>query len=48
MGLKAIRLLCLFLISGWLNAVVAQDLRAGADGYLLKDMEPEDMIAQLH
>jgi two-component system nitrate/nitrite response regulator NarL len=23
-------------------------LRAGADGYLLKDMEPEDMIKQLH
>ena len=27
---------------------VVNALRAGADGYLLKDMEPEDMIRQLH
>lgn len=27
---------------------VVSALRAGADGYLLKDMEPEDMITQLH
>lgn len=27
---------------------VVEALRAGADGYLLKDMEPEDMIKQLH
>ncbi|WP_372964449.1 two-component system response regulator NarL [Marinobacter sp.] len=27
---------------------VVSALRAGADGYLLKDMEPDDMIAQLH
>ena len=27
---------------------VVEALRAGADGYLLKDMEPEDMINQLH
>ena len=27
---------------------VVDALRAGADGYLLKDMEPEDMIQQLH
>ena len=27
---------------------VVSALRAGADGYLLKDMEPEDMIRQLH
>ena len=27
---------------------VVATLRAGADGYLLKDMEPEDMLARLH
>ncbi|MBC7193403.1 two-component system response regulator NarL [Marinobacter sp.] len=27
---------------------VVDALRAGADGYLLKDMEPEDMITRLH
>ena len=27
---------------------VRDAMRLGADGYLLKDMEPEDMIAQLH
>jgi len=27
---------------------VVEALRAGADGYLLKDMEPENMIKQLH
>ncbi|MEP1217073.1 MAG: two-component system response regulator NarL [Marinobacter sp.] len=27
---------------------VVSALRAGADGYLLKDMEPEDMMRQLH
>lgn len=37
----------MFTVSDQENDVVAA-LRAGADGYLLKDMEPEDMIAQLH
>jgi len=27
---------------------IVATLRAGADGYLLKDMEPEDMLARLH
>ena len=27
---------------------IVRTLRAGADGYLLKDMEPEDMLEQLH
>jgi two-component system nitrate/nitrite response regulator NarL len=27
---------------------IVATLRAGADGYLLKDMEPEDMLEQLH
>lgn len=27
---------------------VVATLRAGADGYILKDMEPEDMLQQLH
>ena len=27
---------------------VVSALRAGADGYLLKDMEPEDLVNQLH
>ncbi|NOX08183.1 MAG: two-component system response regulator NarL [Gammaproteobacteria bacterium] len=27
---------------------VVETLRAGADGYLLKDMEPEDMLQRLH
>lgn len=27
---------------------IVSALRAGADGYLLKDMEPEEMLAQLH
>ncbi|MCW9012357.1 MAG: two-component system response regulator NarL [Gammaproteobacteria bacterium] len=27
---------------------IVSTLRAGADGYLLKDMEPEDMLEQLH
>lgn len=27
---------------------IVSTLRAGADGYLLKDMEPEDMLARLH
>ncbi len=31
MGLKAIRLLCLFLISGWLGAAVAQDEAQGSE-----------------
>lgn len=37
----------MFTVSDQEDDVVAA-LRAGADGYLLKDMEPEDMIAQLH
>lgn len=36
----------IFTVSDHEDDVVAA-LRAGADGYLLKDMEPEDMIAQL-
>ena len=36
----------MFTVSDHEDDVVAA-LRAGADGYLLKDMEPEDMIAQL-
>lgn len=36
----------MFTVSDQEDDVVAA-LRAGADGYLLKDMEPEDMIAQL-
>jgi len=27
---------------------IVSTLRAGADGYILKDMEPEDMLAHLH
>jgi len=27
---------------------IVSTLRSGADGYLLKDMEPEEMLAQLH
>jgi two-component system nitrate/nitrite response regulator NarL len=37
----------MFTVSDHEEDVVAA-LRAGADGYLLKDMEPEDMIQQLH
>ena len=37
----------MFTVSDHEDDVVAA-LRAGADGYLLKDMEPEDMIKQLH
>lgn len=37
----------IFTVSDHEEDVVAA-LRAGADGYLLKDMEPEDMILQLH
>lgn len=37
----------IFTVSDHEDDVVAA-LRAGADGYLLKDMEPEDMIRQLH
>ena len=37
----------MFTVSDQEDDVVAA-LRAGADGYLLKDMEPEDMITQLH
>ena len=37
----------MFTVSDQEDDVVAA-LRAGADGYLLKDMEPEDMIKQLH
>ncbi|MGF2688476.1 two-component system response regulator NarL [Marinobacter sp. DUT-3] len=37
----------MFTVSDHEDDVVAA-LRAGADGYLLKDMEPEDMIQQLH
>lgn len=37
----------IFTVSDHEHDVVAA-LRAGADGYLLKDMEPEDMIRQLH
>jgi len=37
----------MFTVSDQEDDVVAA-LRAGADGYLLKDMEPEDMISQLH
>ena len=37
----------IFTVSDHEEDVVAA-LRAGADGYLLKDMEPEDMLAQLH
>ena len=36
----------MFTVSDYEDDVVAA-LRAGADGYLLKDMEPEDMIRQL-
>ena len=36
----------IFTVSDHEDDVVAA-LRAGADGYLLKDMEPEDMIAEL-
>ncbi|MAM00246.1 two-component system response regulator NarL [Hydrocarboniclastica marina] len=37
----------IFTVSDNEDDVVAA-LRAGADGYLLKDMEPEDMLARLH
>ncbi|WP_339804298.1 two-component system response regulator NarL [uncultured Marinobacter sp.] len=37
----------IFTVSDHEEDVVAA-LRAGADGYLLKDMEPEDMVLQLH
>src|SRR6056297_2896264 len=37
----------MFTVSDQEDDVVAA-LRAGADGYLLKDMEPDDMIQQLH
>src|SRR5690554_8098356 len=37
----------MFTVSDQEDDVVAA-LRAGADGYLLKDTEPDDMIAQLH
>ncbi len=37
----------MFTVSDHEDDVVAA-LRAGADGYLLKDMEPEDIIQQLH
>ncbi|NMT62051.1 two-component system response regulator NarL [Marinobacter orientalis] len=37
----------MFTVSDHEDDVVAA-LRAGADGYLLKDMEPDDMIQQLH
>ena len=37
----------MFTVSDQEDDVVAA-LRAGADGYLLKDMEPEDMVSQLH
>ncbi len=37
----------IFTVSDAEDDVVAA-LRAGADGYLLKDMEPEDLMAQLH
>ncbi|MFO7786331.1 MAG: two-component system response regulator NarL, partial [Halospina sp.] len=37
----------IFTVSDAEDDVVAA-LRAGADGYLLKDMEPEDLMSQLH
>ncbi|WP_404364720.1 two-component system response regulator NarL [Marinobacter sp.] len=37
----------IFTVSDHEDDVVAA-LRAGADGYLLKDMEPEDLLRQLH
>lgn len=37
----------IFTVSDHEDDVVAA-LRAGADGYLLKDMEPEDLLTQLH
>lgn len=37
----------IFTVSDHEEDVIAA-LRAGADGYLLKDMEPEDMLRQLH
>ncbi len=37
----------IFTVSDHEDDVVAA-LRAGADGYLLKDMEPEDLLSQLH
>ncbi|NWN91032.1 two-component system response regulator NarL [Marinobacter adhaerens] len=46
-GLNVSSRIVMFTVSDQEDDVVAA-LRAGADGYLLKDMEPEDMIAQLH
>jgi len=55
-GLETLRLLreggvasriVIFTVSDHEEDVVSA-LRAGADGYLLKDMEPEDLVERLH